>query len=98
MGSPVVCSHENFLIGRVQRVLVDGQSSDPAPVDSGVPQGTVTGPLWFLLYINDLPYQLKSTCRLFADDCLIYAPIRDSEGKSSRHVNATRSYLHFRQN
>ena len=74
---------ENFLIGRVQHVLVDGQSSDPAPVDSGVPQGTVTGPLWFLLYIKDLPYQLKSTCRLFADDCLIYALVCDSEGKSS---------------
>ena len=54
---------ENFFTGRVQRVLVDGQSSDPAPVDSGVPQGTVTG--------------------LFADDCLIYAPVRDSEDKSS---------------
>ena len=74
---------ENFLTGRVERVLVDGQSSDPAPVDSGVPQGSVTGLLWFLLYINDLPNQLKCTCRLFADDCLIYAPVRDNEGKSS---------------
>ena len=73
---------ESFLTGRSQRVLVDGQASDPAAVTSGVPQGTVTGPLWFLLYINDLPNRLRSTCRLFADDCLLYTPI-DGSGNTS---------------
>ncbi len=72
---------ENFLTGRSQRVVVEGQHSNSAPVDSGVPQGTVTGPLWFLLYINDLPSQLNSTCRLFADDCLLYAPISKESDK-----------------
>ena len=71
----------NFLCGRTQRVLVDGHLSDPAGVGSGVPQGTVLGPLLFLLYINDLPLMVSpgTRIRLFADDCLIYRPIKSPE-------------------
>lgn len=71
----------SFLHGRSQCVVVDGSTSQPAPVLSGVPQGSVLGPILFLLYINDLPSQLKSDCRLFADDCILFRPIL------SRHDN-----------
>ena len=57
-----------FLANRTQRVVVDGDFSDVAPVTSGVPQGSVLGPCLFLLYINDLAESLDSKVRLFVDD------------------------------
>ena len=62
----------SFLIGRLQCVVVDVERSEFVSVDSGVTQGTVLGPLLFLLYINDLPLSVRSSVRQFADDCLMY--------------------------
>jgi len=63
---------KSFLSSRTQRVVVDGYISQEAPVLSGVPQGTVLGPLLFLIFINDITENVSSPIRLFADDCLIY--------------------------
>ena len=67
----------NYLCNRTMTVVVDGDSSDPAPVLSGVPQGTVLGPLLFLCFINDLPDTVSSQVRLFADDCVLYRLIKN---------------------
>jgi hypothetical protein len=57
-------------------VVIDGVTSNTVPVTSGVPQGTVLGPILFLIYINDFPeYLTHSKLRLFADDSIIYKEI-----------------------
>ena len=68
-----------FLCYRQQRVVVNGVKSDWAPVVSGVPQGTVLGPLLFSLHINDITADIESEIRLFADDCVCYREIKDKE-------------------
>ena len=61
-----------FLNGRTQRVVLNGCKSGWAPVISGVPQGTVLGPLLFLIYINDIVTNVNSEIWLFADDRIEY--------------------------
>ena len=73
----------SFLSGRTQKVLCEGQTSEAADVISGVPQGTVLGPLLFLIYLNDIADTVTSTPRLFADDCLLYRTI-DTPQDSTR--------------
>ena len=68
-----------FFCYRQQRVVVNGVKSDLAPVVSGVPQGTVLGPLLFSLHINDITADIESEIRLFADDCVCYRKIKDKE-------------------
>ena len=69
---------KHYLAERFQVVAVDGSESNPLPVLSGVPQGSVLGPLLFLLYINDLPDVVQDTLshlNLFADDVLLYRTV-----------------------
>ena len=68
-----------FLCFRQQRVVVNGVKSDWTPVVSGVPQGTVLGPLLFSLHINDIMSDIESEMRLFADDCVSYRETKNIE-------------------
>ena len=63
---------EAFLSNRWQRVMVKGKASGWSEVSSGVPQGSVLGPLLFLIFINDLPDVVKSSMKIFADDTKVY--------------------------
>ena len=67
---------EAFLFNRHMRVIEDGEASSEHYVESGVPQRNVLGPLLSLVHTNDLPDCVKSSVRLFADDCLLFRPIR----------------------
>ena len=62
----------DFLRNRKQRVLLNGEISDCSDVDVAVPQGSILGPLLFLIYINDVSEELYSNAKLFADDTSLY--------------------------
>ena len=62
----------NFLCQRKQRVVLNGQHSSWTNIEAGVPQGSILGPLFFLVYINDLSDGLTSNPKLFADDTSLF--------------------------
>ena len=66
----------NFLEDRKQRVVLGNSASSWAKVTSGIPQGSVLGPILFVIYINDLPNEVKSYIKIFADDTKIFRAIR----------------------
>ena len=68
---------KSFLSDRKQRVVINGQNSDWMNINAGVPQGSILGPLLFLVYVNDLSRNLKSTVKLFADDVSLFSVVKD---------------------
>ena len=68
---------ETFLKGRRQRVVLRNGMSGWQNVSSGVPQGSILGPLLFLIYVNDIPGIITTICKLFADDTKVYNTIRN---------------------
>ena len=70
---------KNYLTNRNQRVLLNGSESGWGIVESGVPQGSVLGPLLFLIYINDLENGIKSHIKFFADDTSLFTIVKDPD-------------------
>ena len=77
---------ENYLENRKQRVVLNGQTSEWREINSGVPQGSVLGPLLFLIYINDLPDGITSICKIFADDTSLFSKVLDVN-ESTKKLN-----------
>ena len=65
----------SYLSNRTQRVVLNGQSSEWSCVKAGVPQGSILGPLIFLIYINDIIDQIGTNIRPFADDTSLYITV-----------------------
>jgi len=73
---------QDFLSNRLQEVRVNGAKSNRHEVTSGIPQGSVLGPILFVIYINDMPQSVKSKIYLFADDTKIYTDIKTSQDQT----------------
>ena len=76
----------DYLSNRFQRVVLNGQESGWEKINAGVPQGSVLGPLLFLVYINDLTDGISSNIKLFADDSSLFARVKNN-------VNVTHNQL-----
>ena len=68
---------ESYLTNRKQRVVLNGMESNWGDIRAGVPQGSVLGPLLFLIYINDLEEGILSHVKFFADDTSLFSIIKD---------------------
>jgi hypothetical protein len=78
---------ESYLSNRKQRVVVGGKSSNTKYIHGGVPQGSILGPLLFLLYISDLSTNLQNQSSLFADDTTIICPLNKNPIVSIQQIN-----------
>ena len=71
------------MTNRKQRVVLNGQCPSWVDIRGGVAQGSILGPLLFLIYVNDLPDGLKSECKLFADDTSLFSVVHDISTSAS---------------
>ena len=77
---------KDYLHNCKQRVVLNGQTSDWRKINSGVPQGSVLGPLLFLIFINDLPDEITSICKIFADGTSVFSKVYDIDISISKRI------------
>ena len=82
-----------LLSNRKQRVVLPGTSSNWKPINAGVPQGSILGPLLFLIYINDIVEDIHCDIRLFADDTSLYIVVEDPL-TASQMLNSDMAKIH----
>lgn len=87
ISTQIVMWIHDFLLNRNQKVMIKGELSTELSVASGVPQGSVLGPILFLTYINDLPDSVTCSTSLFADDTLLYQAVNNNQEKQEFQVN-----------
>ena len=89
----LLCWLTDYLDNRKQRVVLPGGISDWTDIKAGVPQGSILGPLLFLLYINDIVEYIHSSIRLFADDTNLYI-IVDNPVQAAHQLNSVLTKIH----
>ena len=82
---------KDLLSNRKQHVVLNGQCSSWMDVQAGVPQGSLLGPLLFLIFINDLPDNLVSNPKLFADDISLFSTVTDPNVTANQINNDLRN-------
>ena len=80
----LLCLFNSFLSERLQRVVLNGQAFEWRKVLASVPQGSILGPLLFLILINDIPANLECNVKIFADDTSIFSLVRDTNESSAK--------------
>ena len=77
---------DNFLLGRFQKVILNGQTLSWKPVIAGIPESSTLGSLLFLVYINDLTNELKSSAKIFGDDTSLFTIVKN-KNESANTLN-----------
>ena len=93
----LLCFFEDYLLNRNQRVILNGLESTWRETYAGVPQGSVLGPLLFLVYINDLPDDILSEMRLFADDSSLFTVVNgidDTQVKIEKDLSSINTWAY----
>ena len=84
---------ENYLKNKKRRVVLNGLGSSWKKILAGVPRKSVLGPLLFLTYINDLPHDISSICKMFADDTWLFSKVKKPAPSDLNYYLETRNQL-----